>query len=488
MPATPRIRWGRCEERDQRKLGLQCGTALVPLDYGNPKGPKIVLDLARKRATSGRRTGTVFVNPGGPGGTPTTRMDRFLTVLGRDVTRTFDVVAMDPRGVGQSSRASCWSRKPEPDLGFVAPGTAKEIRTHIRHDDFERAACAATGRPIIDHMSTGDVARDMDLMRRAVGDRRLTYYGVSYGTVQAATYAAMFPGNVRAMVLDGVVDPRDWTTGKGRSYQRVPVSVRTGSGPGADETLRAAFAACRAAGPKRCPNGATVAAEWDALLARLARGPVTRGAETLSRGDFVGSALNALYDPDMYPTLMAGIHKDYQAVVAGRGEVRERSVAPPSFGGIVSPKPMPDDVKWWDTFTQVGVMCSDSLNPRDPQAWPTYAKASEARSWFTGVWTWNSSLCAGWPGRSTGAYRGPFDVKPATPLLVVGNTHDPATPLSNAQAVARMSPGARLVTVDAFGHTIGDGSRCASAVMRRYLATGVAPSRDVTCRADKPLF
>lgn len=112
MPATPRIRWGRCEERDQRKLGLQCGTALVPLDYGNPKGPKIVLDLARKRATSGRRTGTVFVNPGGPGGTPTTRMDRFLTVLGRDVTRTFDVVAMDPRGVGQSSRASCWSRKP----------------------------------------------------------------------------------------------------------------------------------------------------------------------------------------------------------------------------------------------------------------------------------------------------------------------------------------------------------------------------------------
>lgn len=419
-------------------------------------------------------------------------MGKFLRVLGTDVTRDSDVVGMDPRGVGVSSRAGCWSRSPEPGTRPDVPSTPAEIRTRLRWDAYERAACAATGRPIIDHMSTGDVARDMDLVRRAVGDRRLTYYGVSYGTVLAATYASMFPGNVRAMVLDGVVDPVAWTTGYGRSWQRVPVSARTGSGQGADETLRAAFAACRAAGEKRCPHGSTIAAEWDALLARLARGPVTKDGTSLTRADVLSAALTSLYDPDTYPGLVQWIHDDHRAVVAGRGVVRDRSVAPPTpaapRGPIAPSRPVPESAQWWDTFTQAGVMCSDSANSRDPQLWPRYAAAVQGRSWFGGVWAWNSSLCAGWPGHSAGAYRGPFTVKPANPLLVVGNTHDPATPLANARPVARMSPGARLVTVYAFGHTIGDRSACAPAVLRRYLATGVAPRRDVTCRADGALF
>jgi len=187
------------------------------------------------------------------------------------------------------------------------------------------------------------------------------------------------------------------------------------------------------------------------------------------------------------PLDMAGLYDDYRAAVAGRGPVRERSAEPPSLGAIAPSTPTPENAAWWDTFTQAGVMCSDSVNSRDPQLWARYAQATKA-SWFTGVWGWNSSLCAGWPGRSTGAYRGPFTVKPAKPLLVVGNTHDPATPITQARAVARMSPGARLLTVDAFGHTIADRSTCASRVMRGYPATGVPPRGDVTCRADKALF
>lgn len=488
-PAAPKIAWHRCDEPSQRKLGLQCATVPVPLDHAEPNGPRILLDLARHRASgsAAARKGSLFVNPGGPGGSAINHMDQFLTTLGPSVTSRFDIVAMDPRGVGDSSVAACWSITPEPDVPADGDRSPAQARIAIAHDTYERTACAKTGRPIIDHMSTGDVARDLDLMRRAVGDEKLTYYGVSYGTVLAQTYAAMFPQNVRALALDGVVNAQSWTTGHG-------------GGKGADETLRAAFAACRAAGPKRCPHGATIAAEWDDLLARLAKGPVTTADGTLSRGEVLSSVLTSLYDPDTIAPMMDWIHADYLVVTGKRRTLAPKPPAPAeakTFGlpGASKPgpvitghEPMPDAAKWWDTFKQAGVMCSDSLNPSDPNAWTRYADASAASSWFTPTWTWNSSLCAGWPGHSTGVYRGPFTVKPAHPLLVVGNTHDPATPLTAARSVAAASPGARLLTVDAYGHTGANKSTCAADVVRRYLIDGTLPRAGATCVADKPLF
>ncbi|WP_168581301.1 alpha/beta hydrolase [Gephyromycinifex aptenodytis] len=497
-PAVPRIRWQRCEEASQRKLGLTCATVKVPLDYAAPGKASILLNVVRHKATAKKSKGVLFVNPGGPGTSTIEHMEQFLTTLGRPVTSTFDVIGMDPRGVGVDSLAGCWSRTEAPDGVSSFPVTTSEAKKQIARDSFERKACAATGRPIIDHMSTGNVARDMDLIRQAVGDRALSYYGVSYGTVLGATYAAMFPTKVRGIILDGVVDPVDWTTGRGRQSSRIPVSTRTGSGAASDESLRAVFAACKAAGKTRCPHGATIASEWDRLLKALSSGPVTVGDETYTKADTIGAAMANLYSTEEIPSMLDWIHDEYLTVVAkssppvsaprasGAPKLALRRRTP---GPLVSPVvAQPDSSRWFDTFKQAGVMCSDSKNPADAMTWHRYATASAKNSWFTPLWTWQSSLCAGWPGSRRDAYVGPFNVRPAHPLLVVGNTHDPATPYANARRVAALSPGARLLTVDTFGHTAADQSPCATKAMQRYLLTGALPPEGLVCKAGKPLF
>ncbi|MCH8613123.1 alpha/beta hydrolase [Arsenicicoccus dermatophilus] len=503
IPAVPTISWKPCEEASQQKLGLQCATAKVPLDYAHPSKASILLNLVRHKATAPKSKGAVFVNPGGPGNAATDSMGRFLEVLGKPVTSQYDVIGMDPRGIGVDSLAACWSSKEAPDKPAGFPVTQAEAKQQIARDTFERKACDKVGHPIIDHMTTGDVARDMDLVRQAVGDSKMSYYGVSYGTVLGATYAAMFPTKVRGLVLDGVVNPVDWTTGQGDQGTRIPSSMRTGSGVGADESLKAAFAACAAAGKSRCRHGATIAKEWDQLIATLSKGPVTSGGATYTKADTITSVMPSLYDAAAIPALLDWIHDEYLAVVKKSArkvnKPRVEGLVPPGLG---TPKPGPakpgpvvspttgnsDDSVWRDTFKQAGVICSDAVNPKDPMVWHQTATAAAKTSWFAPLWVWQSSLCAGWPGSHADAYWGPFDVKPAHPLLVVGNIHDPATPYANAKAVAAMSPGARLLTVDTFGHAAGDQSPCATKAMQDYLLTGALPAPGTVCKPAKPLF
>ncbi|MCH8614407.1 alpha/beta hydrolase [Arsenicicoccus dermatophilus] len=470
----------------------------VPLDYARPGRASILLNVVRHKAKAKKAKGSVFVNPGGPGTSASSRMEMFMEALGKPITSQFDVVGMDPRGIGVDSQASCWSKQDAPGKPDGFPLSAAEAKQQIVRDTFERKACDKVGHPIIDHMSTGDVARDMELMRQAVGDPQLSYYGVSYGTVLGSTYAAMFPSKVRALILDGVVDPVDWTTGKPGESDRIPSSARTGSGRGADESLRALFAACKAAGPKKCKHGASIASEWNQLMTRLAKGPVKTKEHTFTKAETISSAMENLYSPDQATSFMDWIHDEYLTVV----KKTPRAVNRPKTTGLVPPglavvKPGPvvspvtgyaDHAKWIDTFRQAGVICADGVNPKDPMAWHTYATQSAKTSWFTPLWTWQSSLCAGWPGAHSGAYWGPFNVKPAHPLLVIGNTHDPATPLANAKAVAAMSPGARLLTLDAFGHAAGGKSVCVTKAMQNYLLTGALPASGLVCKDAKPIF
>jgi pimeloyl-ACP methyl ester carboxylesterase len=190
---------------------FQCATAVVPLDYDRPKGKQITLALARLPAANpSRRIGSLFLNPGGPGGSGVDFVLEAGPFLYSDEVRArFDLVGFDPRGIMRSSPLRCYETFDEAiaDLWPISfPVTRAEERLWVRSDRAIARACAERGGPILDHMSTANVARDMDLLRRAVGDRKLTYAGYSYGSYLGATYANLFPGKVRALVVDGVLD------------------------------------------------------------------------------------------------------------------------------------------------------------------------------------------------------------------------------------------------------------------------------------------
>ena len=163
----------------------------------------------------------------------------------------------------------------EPPFPFSAfPNNKKQVDRWIRHDNWQRRACRTGENPITNHMSTADTARDMDLIRQAVGDDKLTYYGISYGSYLGATYAAMFPDNVRAMIIDGVLDPVAWATGRGGSGTTIPFSTRLKSGYGAAEALTSALARCDELSRRRCALSGSATETWNDLVRRLRKGPV----------------------------------------------------------------------------------------------------------------------------------------------------------------------------------------------------------------------
>jgi pimeloyl-ACP methyl ester carboxylesterase len=187
------------------------------------------------------------MNPGGPGGTGTVQIPDWYLQLPRRVRQRFDVVSWDPRGIGQSTAVQCFpSMAAEAAfLGAAAhfPVTAAEKQAYIaRWREFGRR-CAARARPLLRHVSTADTARDLDRLRRALGVRRLTYWGLSYGTILGATYANLFPSRVRALVLDGNVPPSAWTANGKRRPSR-SISLRIGSDAGAGRNLNALLSLC----------------------------------------------------------------------------------------------------------------------------------------------------------------------------------------------------------------------------------------------------
>jgi pimeloyl-ACP methyl ester carboxylesterase len=231
-PPVPRLRWAPCGD------GLECTTARVPLDYDRPSGATITLALIRLPASDpGRRIGSIFVNPGGPGesGVDAVRQGG-RSLFSAEVRARFDLVGFDPRGIGASTPLRCFDSLDEAQAvlpPFRFPVTAAEERIWVEADQTFARACAGRGGPIIDHMATADVARDLDLLRQAVGDRQLTYVGLSYGAYLGATYANLFPAEVRALVLDGVPDPVAWATGRGDQAATQPLFNRLGSAQGA---------------------------------------------------------------------------------------------------------------------------------------------------------------------------------------------------------------------------------------------------------------
>jgi len=281
-----------------------------------------------------------------------------------------------------------------------------------------------------------------------------------------------------------------WTTGHTAAERRLPVSARLGSDVGASQSLDQFFALCERAGPQVCTLAAQGDPEtvYDATMAELRKEPVRVDlggfVAELTYQDLVGISLGTLYSPYGWADLAwlvslvaeaAGVAPPVElAESAGQ---RERVAA---FAGA----PMPQTFEGFD-----GVACSDSVNPGSRQAWWDAGRARDEQApYFGSLWTWATAACADWPADTSDRYTGPWTATTSAPVLVVGNTYDPATPYSGAQAVNDLLPGSRLLTVLGWGHTSLGYSTCADSAVSRYLVNGRLPAAGTRCAFDVTPF
>lgn len=458
-PTVPQLHWRDCGD------GLQCASAAVPLDHDEPRGDTIKIALIRKPAPDpASRIGSLFVNPGGPGGSGI-EFIRTAPPGALDVLSRFDVIGFDPRGRGASTPAVS-------DCG-ADPSLARPLPTPVNIDrrGFVEAArryghdCLQANRKLLRHLGTANVARDLDLLRAAVGDDKLNYVGISYGGVIGATYASLFPGRARAMLLDSPIDVG--------GYYRDPLRQWGEYAAGHEDTLQRFLAAC-AASADRCafgngdPSGA-----FERLLARLDRepvAPVTPQTPDGISGDHVRMALeNVLRSPRSWPALATALRETESG--DGSGLLRFR------FG--------PQAQDFGPDAFQTGVVAVDQQFPHfAPKRYFELAERAYVRYphfWYT-TGTWNL-VQALWPARDQDAFRGRIrNPAGATPILVVGITHDPATPYVQQQRLTAELGNARLLTLDGDGHgalTSFDGCVLGHAIA--YLETLALPAPGTTC-------
>jgi pimeloyl-ACP methyl ester carboxylesterase len=326
-------------------------------------------------------------------------------------------------------------------------------------------------------MSTADVARDMDLLRQAVGDTKLTYDGVSYGSYLGNVYANLFPGKVRALIVDGVLDPVAWATGRPPSGALLPFSTRLGSAHGADGTLEHFFDRCDAAGPARCAFAPGSRMKFARLDARAKRGPIPNGpgGGPLTYDVFNNIVLGQLYDSFAWDGFAAALQEIYDATFSP-------SAASSAAAPALSAAAFAYD-NGFDAF--LGVACADTVNPRDPAAWPrAIARQAQPAPYFAVNWGYASEPCSTWPVVNEDHYLGPFDRATAAPVLVIGNRWDPATPYHGAKTVDELLPRSRLLTLDYAGHTSWGSSRCVNRYVTDYLVAGALPPVGTACKAD----
>lgn len=466
------LRWQTCFEDASEFFGIEyeCADIRLPLDYDRPFGSTVEVAMVRiPAADQENREGAILLNPGGPGGSGIDFAvgfgPSFGFVFGEEVASKFDIVGFDPRGIAASSPVRCFSNL---DRAFeFAPPVAFPLTT-AEEALFEKAdrelakACRRwpQARRIGQHVSTANVARDMDVIRASMGDEQLNFLGLSYGTYLGTVYANLFPERVRSVVVDGVLDPVAWIN----LDAEVPFSTALKSDVGAADTLEEFFTQCDAAAVGNCALAPNSEARFDALAELLREAPVelvdpdTGEVFFVTYQDVIGTTLNFLYGPFDYGFL-AFILADLEAAIEG-SEGASSSVGRATF----APEPYRNFAEGFPA-----VACSDSSNPGSYQAWSDAGNAAAAENGYFGqLWTWVSSPCALWPFEDRDRYVGPFTAETANPVLVIGNFYDPATRYEGAEAVRSLLPNSALLSVDVPGHTSLGLSFCAGFVTGQY--------------------
>ncbi|XMA38027.1 alpha/beta hydrolase [Streptomyces albogriseolus] len=459
--------------RDCGVPGFQCATLKAPLDYAEPSAGDVRLAVSRKKATGpGKRLGSLLVNPGGPGGSAVGYLQAYAGIgYPADVRARYDIVAVDPRGVARSEPVECLDG-PEMDAYTrvdTTPDDEKETETLVAAYRKFAEGCGAGAPKLLRHVSTVEAARDMDIVRAALGDEKLTYVGASYGTLLGATYAGLFPDRTGRLVLDGAMDPS-------LSARQLNLEQTEGFGTAftafAEDCVRQSDCPLggRSASPARV--GENLKKFFDGLDARpLATGDADGRKLTESLATM--GVIAAMYDEAAWPQLRESLtaameEKDGAGLLFLSDSYYERD-AKGAYSNLM--------------FANAAVNCLD-LPPafegpdQVRQALPAFRKASPV---FGEGLAWASLNCAYWPVRATGEAQR-IEAKGAAPIVVVGTTRDPATPYRWAEALAGQLESARLLTYEGDGHTAyGRGSSCVDSAINTYLIDGTPPTDGKRC-------
>ena len=421
-PDRSSLDWDDCGD-------LECTTLEVPLDHDLPDGEVITIDLRRSRAEDGdRRIGVLLVNPGGPGGSGTTMAD-FFSDRHPDLAEVFDIVGWDPRGVAGSSELQC----DEPLQRFYEldndPDDQDELAALEAAAADAAAACTDADR-LLPHVGSGDVVEDMDLIRVALGEDEISFYGASYGSVLALGYITRHGGNLRAVVIDGVTDPdhdmEAWLTSQAVAVEAALTEILGDLSP-LEDALAAVDA--RAGG---------------------------------SPSDVARAAISATYDPSAAERLPDALSDARFGDESGVRELSDRYLGSAGF----------------DVYT--AVKCIDVDQPSGIAAFSAMAERVAAEAPVIGAAIANELLpCGSWPVEPAVPFRA-IDDADAPQILILGNTGDAATPYGDAVAVSNRLRKATLLTHQGTGHLSFGRDECVNDAVEEYLISLTVPV-DTTC-------
>ncbi|CAM5430950.1 alpha/beta hydrolase [Streptomyces abikoensis] len=465
-PAT--LAWHPCTAEGSAP-GSECATLPVPLDYRKPGGPTV--DIAVTRLRSDRphaRRGALLLIPGGPGGSGVADVARKGAEVRKATKGAYDIVALDPRGVGGSTAADC--KVSEDDRQFLSfrawPGPDGDIAEGIARSRRIAEACARNGGAVLRSLTTRNEARDIDSFRKALGERKLSAVGVSYGTYVGAVYAQMFPERTDRWVLDSSADP---------DPTRVAHGWLNNMAGGADDAFPdfARWAADPARGKDRlAARPEDVRPMFLALAAGLDHKPRTfKDTGHALTGNVLRQTLQlSLYEKGRYPAV-AGLMR----AVRGGGD-----------GPVTEPDPFPEPLSQRETAVFAGTVCNDVAWPRDAASYQRDVAVDRVRHPLTGGMPATITPCAFWkdePAEKTTRItsEGPSNI------LMVQNLRDPSTPHRGALKMREaLGDRARLVSVDAGGHGVwlDTGNACSDRAVSDFLVTGKRPARDTLCRAQ----
>ncbi|MFE6049493.1 alpha/beta hydrolase [Kitasatospora sp. NPDC056446] len=475
---------------------FECTTFRVPLDYDHPADGELTLAAARapaEPATAGSgsgsgagaaasgaatagagagagsqdpRLGSLLLNPGGPGGSAIEYLESAARTYDHGVRARYDLVGLDPRGVGRSSPVTCLSgdRMDAFTAVDLTPGDQRGIDALVAADKEFAEGCRRRAGAALGHLSTVEAARDMDVLRALLGDERLNFVGKSYGTFLGATYAGLFPSRVGRLVLDGAMDPALDSMAGNRTQA------------GGFETAWAAFAK-DCVKREDCPLGRTEQQAGEQLTALFAtvRGtslPTTDNGRRLTESQATTGVIEAMYADFLWPKLRTALTDARAGDGTGLLKLSDAYYGREADGSY--PNLM---------FANTAVNCLDLPAPfRGPEdvqrAVPDFEQASPH---FGRDMAWMALTCAYWPVRATGAAH-TIRAAGAAPIVVVGTTRDPATPYAWAQSLAGQLESGRLLTFDGDGHTAyGRHNACVDGAVNRFLLTGEAPEQGKRC-------
>ncbi|MFF7534293.1 alpha/beta hydrolase [Streptomyces bobili] len=462
-PPVPSLAWADCQG------GFECANADVPLDYREPRGKTLTLAVVRKKAADPtKRKGTLFMQPGGPGNSGVDFVRNNHADLPAALRESFDVFGYDVRGVGRSSPLTCfddarYTRAVTEAKGVPGPGAFEPALGEAAEFD---QACADNAGELLPYVGTEYVARDIDLLREALGEQQLTYYGRSFGSYIGTVYAAMFPKRVRALTLDGAYDPVHYAN-RPYAYDRPQYLALDGAMSRFLDWCAADQATCGFGEGNPRAAFEKLKADLDAAPVPTANGGRANGYTLVYRLMF-----NINEGKVIWPALGAALRK---AQLRDNTSFLLRPPSPASFD-FLGPnvavecvdRDYPRDLRRLKRNVTANAKAAPLLGPAMAYGPPTYDHQ-------------HATACVQWPGERVSRYDGSYRAKGSAPILVLGTTGDPDTPYRDAVALSRQLHNASLLTFQAEGHTAFGRSACATDAVVAYLTDLVVPASGTTC-------